>query len=119
MTDLEKLKNLLENILDINFPILSGNMYRHGVEIVSASDNEITLCIDAPFYDAKKWRESGAIIPTGESFNGITSYAMWVNKVGAFGRHNKSEHWVNRACFEAVNTLANEIGAEVENELEL
>ena len=42
-----------------------------------------------------------------------------VNKFGAFGKHNKSEGWVNRSILDVVNTIANEIGAEVINELGL
>jgi len=116
--DLEKLASIVEQTLKITSPVLSGNM-RSGIELESVSENEITISIKAPFYDLALWKKENTIKHTGKSYNGITNYAMWVNDLGAFGRGNKSMHWVNRALNDAVSVYGNEIGAVVINELEL
>ena len=115
--ELETLANLVKMYLEESSPILSGNMYREitTAELVNVSDNEVTFCINAPFYDVSLWRRTGVIVHSGETvtlkngvkhsyyayYGSITDYAMWVNDMGAFGTHNKSEHWVNRALFDA------------------
>jgi len=116
--ELFNLSTLVKMYLEELSPILSGNMAREIMlaEIVEVKDNEVTFCINAPFYDMKLWREKGIISHTGKSHNGISDYAMWVNEVGAFGTHNKSMHWVNRALNEAALMMPN---AEVNNRLEL
>lgn len=108
----EKLHSLLLSNLTFTSPVLSGNMKAH---IKENGDREIV--IEAPFYDLKKWRETGNIIYTGKEIYGKTDYAEWVNKFGAFGRHNKSEHWVNDTILSVVTIIASEIGAEIINEL--
>lgn len=114
--DALKLEYLLSWLLYLDSPVLSGNMQK-GIKIVNVSGDELTIEIDAPFYDFNKWKKTGNIIHTGKSYGGITDYAMWVNNSGAFGKKNKSMHWVNRACYNAANQIANEIGATVINEL--
>lgn len=116
--ELDQLSSLIKFYLEEMAPILSGNMFREitTAELVSVSDNEVTFCINAPFYDMKKWRENGAIIHTGKKYGDISDYAMWVNDVGAFGKHNKSMHWVNRVCDMCARIMPN---AEVINKLEL
>lgn len=108
----ENMHNLLFTDLLLNSPVLSGNMKLH---IQDKSTREII--IDAPFYDINKWQKTGAIIHTGKSINGRTAYAEWVNRLGAFGTHNKSEGWVNRTILEVAEVIANQIGAVVINEL--
>ena len=108
----EKLHALLFSNLIMQSPVLSGNMQSMiQVGIQGSSTREII--IDAPFYDAKKWEKDKIVVHTGEVKNGKTAYAEDVNLRGAFGRHNKSEGWVNRAVKEVVETIANEIGAQV------
>lgn len=116
--DLQDLFNLANSLLLFQCPVLSGNM-KSGIKLHKIGENEITIVIEAPFYDADVWKRTGAIKLTGESINGKTSYAYWVNKSGAFGTHNKSMHWANRVCFEASSIIANKIGAKVINELPL
>lgn len=113
-----KLVNLVSTELSINCPVLSGNM-KSNLEITDIKENEITICISAPFYDLKEWKKTGVIKHTGKEVLGKTDYAMWVNKLGAFGRKNKSQYWVNRSVFSSTTTIANEIGAIVINELPL
>lgn len=116
--ELDQLSTLIKFYLEEMSPILSGNMFREiaTAELVSVSDNEITFCINAPFYDMKKWKETGAIVHTGKKYNGMSDYADIVNQSGAFGRHNESEHWVNRVCDMCARIIPN---AEVINKLEL
>lgn len=116
--DLIKLVNLVSAELSVNCPVLSGNM-KSNLEIVDIRSNEITICISAPFYDLKEWKKTGVIKHTGQNINGKTDYAMWVNLLGAFGRHNKSQFWVHRSIYNSVFTIANEIGATVVNRLPL
>ena len=116
--ELQTLSTLVKMYLEELSPILSGNMAREIMiaELVSVSDNEVTFCINAPFYDMKKWKEQGVIVHTGKSYGDVTDYAEQVNKNGAFGKHNKSENWVNRALYECAQLVPN---AEVINKLEL
>jgi hypothetical protein len=118
VTDAEKLYNSVLYSLHTRVPILSGNMAMF-INTVESYGNEFVISIEAPFYDRKEWKKTGAIKHTGETRNGKTDYAQWVNDSGAFGTHNKSMHWVNRVCVEAATVLASEIGATVINELEL
>jgi hypothetical protein len=111
-TTVERLHSLLFSNLVLRSPVLSGNMQQN---ISQSGDREII--IDAPFYDMKKWKQSGVIVHTGAIINGRTAYAEWVNNLGGFATHNKSEEWVERAIEEVVYAIANEIGAEVINEL--
>lgn len=116
--ELQTLSTLVKMYLEELAPILSGNMAREIIiaEIVEIKENEVTFCINAPFYDTNLWRKKGVIAHTGKSYGGITDYANWVNEIGAFGTHNASMHWVNRALNEAALMMPN---AEVDNRLEL
>lgn len=114
----EKLTSLLFSVLITSSPVLSGNM-QSLIQIDRFGIDESSIVIDAPFYDMKRWQKEGVVVHTGATIYGKTSYAEWVNNLGGFATHNKSEHWVNRACVEVANIIANEIGATVINELEL
>lgn len=135
--ELQTLSTLVKMYLEELVPILSGNMAREIIiaELVEVNDHEVTFCINAPFYDMKLWRERGIILHSGQTvelkinkppykvkhtfkanYGNITDYAMWVNEKGAFGTHNASMHWVNRALNEAALMMPN---AEVDNRLEL
>ena len=111
-----KLVNLVATELSINCPVLSGNM-KSNLEITDIKQDSITICISAPFYDLKEWKETGVIKHTGKVISGLTDYAMIVNSFGAFGKKNKSQFWANRSIYNSVNTIANEINAIVVNEL--
>lgn len=114
----DKLHSLIYTNLMLQTPVLSGNMQRHiNVGQIGSAYGEII--IDAPFYDMKAFKKTGAVVHTGKSVKGKTAYAEWVNKSGAFGRHNKSEHWVNRTLYECCLAVANEVGGIVINELPL
>lgn len=110
----EKIHSLLFSNLVMSSPVLSGNMQSFIKQEVQDTRN---IVIDAPFYDMKKWEKEKVIVHTGETINGKTAYAYWVNELGAFGRRNKSMHWVNRSVLQVVNTIANEIGATVVYEI--
>ena len=112
----EKIHSLLFSNLVMSSPILSGNMKQH-IKSNMDSEDEREIVIDAPFYDMKRWEKEHAIVHTSEIINGRSAYAEWVNRLGAFGRKNKSWHWVNRAVIQVVETIANEVGAEVIYEL--
>ena len=118
MNDAEKLHALVFYGLHAQSPVLSGNMLSL-IQTSEAYGTEFVIVIDAPFYDMNEWQKNKTIVHTGETIDGKTAYAQWVNDIGAFGRHNKSMHWVNRVCVEAATAIASEIGAEVINELEL
>lgn len=119
MTDaLEKLYSLLSTTLFANCPVLSGSMKSHiSFKGQVAGRNEFVIEISAPYYDIQKWIKEKKISYTGEVRNGKTDYALDVNLSGGFGRHNKSERWVDRSCIEAAQVIANEIGAILINEL--
>lgn len=116
----EKIAILLEDDLYLSCPVLSGNM-RHHIDLntMLQSDEEAVIVISAPFYDQKEWEKNHKIVFTGKSVNGKHDYAEWVNAIGPFGRAGRSTHWVNRSIYEVVTAIANEIGAEVVNELPL
>lgn len=116
--DVEKLFNLLNTSLWLQSPVLSGNM-KSGIKLKKIEENEITIMIEAPFYDTNVWERTGAIVLTGAVVNGKSAYAEWVNKLGGYATRNKSMHWVNRVCFDVANIVAQEMGAVVINELEL
>lgn len=129
--ELQTISTLVKMYLEELAPILSGNMFREiaTAELVNVSENEVTFCISAPFYDMDLWRRTGVIVHSGQTINlnggkhtftanygNITDYANWVNEMGAFGKHNSSEHWVNRTLEFACGFLPN---AEVINKLEV
>ena len=86
--------------LIISSPFMSGSMRLH-IENVYLSDTEAAFKISAPQYDMEKWINEGIIVYTGQT----PDYAVWVNELGGFGSHNKSEHWVNRAVYEICSEL--------------
>lgn len=102
--------------LVVNSPILSGSMQMH-IQLGYGNDG-YEVIIEAPFYDMKKWEKNKTLVYTGETKNGFTDYAQWVNEAGGFGKHNKSEHWVNRVVNEVCRSIAIEYGGIVEGELE-
>lgn len=108
----EKLHALLFSNLIMQSPVLSGNM-QSMIQIGLQGSATREIIIDAPYYDVKKWYKDKVVIHTGEIIDGKSAYAEDVNLSGAFGRHNKSEGWVNRAIKEVVETIANEIGAQI------
>lgn len=118
--ELQTLSTLVKMLLEHETPILSGNMEREimTAKLVSVNDHEITFCINAPFYDVNLWKQKGVIVHTGspKKWPSMTDYANWVNQIGAFGTHNKSMHWVNRAVNDAARMIPN---AEIINKLEL
>ena len=98
-------------------PVLSTNLRNH-IKLVSANDTEIVFVIEAPRYDVNKFTKTGKISYTGDR----PDYAVWLNDLGAFAKHNKSEHWVNRALFEMCHEVRNALGkkrVEVINDLPL
>lgn len=99
----------------ISSPFLSGNMRLH-IEQISQKDKEAVFKISAPRYDMEKWAKEGIIVHTGEQ----PDYAIWVNEMGGFGSHNKSEHWVNRAVYQICSELkATRKNVTIINELNL
>ena len=114
----EKIHALLFSNLILSSPVLSGNM-QSLIQVGLQGSSTREILIDAPFYDMNKWKKEGVIVHTGETIDGKTAYAEWVNALGAFGTHNKSEGWVNRAIIQVVDAIANEIGAQVIYELQL
>ena len=114
----EKLHALLYSNLIMQSPVLSGNM-KSLIQVGLQGGGTREIIIDAPYYDMKKWEKEKVVVHTGEVKNGQTAYAEDVNLRGAFGRHNRSEGWVNRAVKEVVDTIANEIGAQVIYEIKL
>ena len=115
---IEELHSLLYSNLLFSSPILSGNMISN-IHTGMQGTNTREIVIEAPFYDIKKWQKEHVVVHTGKTEDGFTDYAWLVNKFGAFGSHNKSEGWVNRAIMEVVETIANKIGAQVINDLQL
>lgn len=115
---LEKLYNLVDENLYLSCPVMSGNMRHHiDVNTVLKDDEEVEIVISAPFYDLKQWQKNHRVVFTGKTINGKHDYAYWVNALGAFAKGGRDVHWVHRAIYEAVCTLASEIDAEVINEL--
>ena len=112
----EFLKSSLLWTLVTKSPILSGSMQVH-IQPTWSSDGTI-IVIEAPFYDQKEWRKNQRLVYTGESKYGFTDYAQWVNDAGGFGRHNKSEHWVNRVVNQVCKEVARKYDGIVEGELE-
>lgn len=117
MTVAEELKYNLYYQLVMQSPVLSGNMQMMisalGLNGLDPMNNEERILITAPSYDDKKWRKEGVIVHTYKY-----DYANTVNEVGAFGSHNKSEHWVNRVINEVCDEIARKYNGKVEGYLE-
>lgn len=114
----EELSSLLLADLIMQSPRLSGNM-KDNIKIVEMGEHKIIIELSAKFYDMAIWNQNKSLVFTGKNYNGITDYPLWVNEIGAFGKHNKSEHWVNREVNNVCEVIANEYNGEVHNELEL
>ena len=108
----EMMHSLLYNVLIMESPVLSGSM-KSMIQTGMDEPSTREIVIDAPFYDVKRWEKDNTIVYTGDVILGRTAYAEWVNRLGGFATHNKSEKWVNRAIHEVVDAIANQIGAEV------
>ena len=117
--DMSSIKEFTQNALFYNLisecPILSGSMSIH-ISMGYGNDG-YEILIEAPFYDHTQFRKKGIIVYTGETKKGVENYAQWVNEVGAFGKHNRSEHWVNRVVNEVCSLVATQFGGTVEGEL--
>ena len=98
-------------------PILSGSMKMH----IYKNDfkRQTRIVIRAPFYDLNLWRKTGKIRYTHEVINGKKHYAQTVNDVGAFGKPNKSTHWVNKVVYKCCWNFVDELEYEMEGNLEI
>ena len=117
----EKLHTLLSTNLVAQCPYLSGNMGKN-ISTTYYGEHTARIRIAGRFYDTNRFKKDGTIVFKNTQENikaGIRSYAMWVNELGGFATHNDSEHWVNRACYDTVKAIADEIGAVVINKLPL
>lgn len=112
----------IQNLLFMNLvnkaPTLSGNM-KMNIRCGISKPSETQIVIEAPFYDLNKFKQKGIIIHTNENKNGKTDYAYYVNVAGGFATNNASKNWVNRAIYEVITEIANEMNAEVINKLPL
>lgn len=106
--------SLLWNLV-MESPVLSGNMQSF-IHLGYGNDG-YEIMIEAPFYDAKRWQKDKVIVHTGANKNGVTDYALSVNEVGAFGSHNKSEHWANRVINQCCEEIAKKYHGKVEKRL--
>lgn len=113
---LQAFYNLLKPKLEADSPVLSGNM-RTSIETTNVSEHQFEIVINAPFYDMKEFNKTGNIVYTGLNWKGtgITDYAFWVNDIGAFGTHNKSQAWVNRTLLSVAKTIAAQYQIPQEN----
>ena len=101
----DELKQLIYYNLVMESPVLSGNMQN----FISGMGLQMdAILITAPSYDMKRWRKEKVIVHDGKY-----NYAHWVNEMGAFGRHNKSEHWVNRVVNMCCDLIAQKYNAKV------
>ena len=99
-------------------PYLSGSLSKHLLNMSFLFNLEnMTLIVDAPLYDVKNWYKTGQIRyynAPHPKYPNITDYAMWLNDSGAFGTHNKSEHWANRGVYNGVLNYAAKLQARGE-----
>ena len=109
----EQIAYLVKEMLDINCPVMSGNM-QDTIEVKSVEHDKAKIVINAPTFDVGLWQSTGQIRYT---HNG--SYATSVNEFGGFHSNNKSKHWVNRAIYNACMIIANENDGEVILDVEL
>ena len=104
----EELSMLVFTTLNLDCPVMSGNMKNH-IEYEEIGNKFTRISVSGPSYDLSEWKRTGSIVFTGEY-----DYAVSVNEVGAFdGRSSKSRHWANKSIVKACNILAKEYGAEV------
>lgn len=111
---LNKLSSLLSTTLQLDCPILSGNMSHH-IQIDSIAENESIISVSGPSYDTSEWQKTGVI-----RYNDKYDYAISVNNAGAFGgRSTKSKHWVNKTCAKVCQIIGKEYDMEVIVNVEL
>lgn len=110
----EELKNLVFTTLQLDCPVMSGNM-KSNVEFEEVGSLFSRIAISGPSYNISKWQKTGVIEYTGEY-----DYAVSVNNVGAFnGKSTKSKHWANKSVVKACQAIASKYGAEVIVNVEL
>lgn len=110
----EELSMLVFTTLQLDCPVMSGNMKNH-IEYEEVGSNFTRIGISGPSYDVETWRRTGSI-----EHNGEYDYAVSVNNVGAFnGRSTKSKHWANKSIVKACKIIAEQYGAEVIVNVEL
>ena len=110
----EELTMLVFTALQLDCPVMSGNMKNH-IEYEEVGSDFTRIGISGPSYDIATWKKTGSIEHTGEY-----DYAVSVNNVGAFmGKSTKSRHWANKSIVKACRTIANVYGAEVIVNVEL
>lgn len=115
---LEKLYTLLNTNLLLKAPVFSGNT-KDSIKITNIGERSVEIVIDPKYYDLGEWKKNKRLVFSMFDSTGSLSYADVVNQFGGFGSGNSSMHWVNRACYESANVIANEIGAVLDNKLPL
>ena len=104
----EELTMLVFTTLQLDCPVMSGNMKNH-IEYEEFGSDFTRIGVSGPSYDIETWKKTGSIEHTGEY-----DYAVSVNEVGAFmGKSTKSKHWANKSIVKACRTIAGLYGAEV------
>lgn len=111
---LQQMTNLMKFHLKNRAPVLSGNL-KMSIETEVLNDHTTQIVLNAPFYDMKEWTKNKNIVYTGKSINGVTDYPYWLNKEGAFGKHNSSEGWTDRAIMDVVRVIAAHYGIPEKN----
>lgn len=110
----EELTMLISSTLELDCPVLSGNMSSH-INMEELGENFARISISGPSYDLKEYRNTGRIVYTNRY-----DYAISVNEVGAFlGRSIRSRHWANKSVVKACRAIANRYNAEVIVNVEL
>lgn len=117
MVDTQTIRYYLTGRLTHNLfaycPVLSGNMRAHIT--MNIFKRQTRIVIRAPFYDINYWRKTGKIRYIHKNLPyGMKHYAYLVNKSGAFGKHNASQHWVNRTINESCYLTAVKFKVEME-----
>lgn len=104
----EELTMLVFTTLQLDCPVMSGNMKNH-IEYEEFGSNFCRIGVSGPSYDISTWKKTGSIEHTGEY-----DYAVSVNEVGAFnGKSSKSRHWANKSVIKACEAIAKMYDAEV------
>lgn len=110
----EELAMLVFTGLQLDCPVLSGNMQNH-IEYEEVGSDFTRICVSAPSYELNTWKKTGKIKYTNEY-----DYAVSVNNVGAFmGRSTKSKHWANKSIVKSCRAIAQNYNAEVIVNVEL
>ena len=110
----EELTMLVFTCLQIDCPVMSGNM-QHNIRYEDVGSKETRISVSGPSYSIPYWKKTGIIEHTGQY-----DYAISVNEVGAFnGRSKKSRHWANKSVVNACKAIAPSYDAEVVVDVEL